>query len=159
MKIRPPFVNLLLSPGQSSHSGVLEDCVNTFVHSHLGDPRSHQTCSQDGKSPTGKRQRWTSYLPLNAEPAVTSKDSTFTEVVSNKKRWAGAKYLTSGFTYRWERHAKLTSLLFREFQSDSSYRQLGHGTDQSGLPILRFLPTHQNSVTNGKNIAIFSLLI
>lgn len=39
----------------------------------------------------------------------------------------------------------LTSLLFEVFQSGSFYMLLDHGTDQSVLLILRFLPTDQNS--------------
>lgn len=55
-KIYAPFVNLLFSSGQSSYSGVLQDCVHAFVHRHLGDACSHQACSQDGKSPGCKRE-------------------------------------------------------------------------------------------------------
>lgn len=55
-----PFVHLLLSPGQSFHSCVLQDCVHPFVNAHLGDTCSHQTCSQNGKSPVyGQRKQRT----------------------------------------------------------------------------------------------------
>lgn len=46
-----PFVHLLLSTSQALHRCVLQDRVHPFVNTHLGDTGSHQTCSQDGKSP------------------------------------------------------------------------------------------------------------
>lgn len=42
----------------------------------------------------------------------------------------------------------LTSLVFEELQTGSSYTQLDHDRDQSELPIQRFLPIDRNSVRN-----------
>lgn len=52
-----PFVHLLVSSGQAFHGCVLENCVQSFVNTHLGNTGSHQTCSQDGQSSEYKEKK------------------------------------------------------------------------------------------------------
>lgn len=138
VKMRLPFINLLLSSGQPLHCGVLQDCVHTFVHGHLGDTCSHQTCSQDGQSSEN----------LTNKNGPSSHDSPSFIITSTHLNWSEIKETIKVPVL--PQPCTLTLLLFQESQSDFSCTPLDRDTDQSGLLILTSSPTRRNSVTNVK---------